>query len=63
MSYSKALLDAMEIVGQIPLPDDAGARLQALESQVTPKEQDMFGELWEAFLAAGGDESFLLHDD
>ncbi len=53
-TYSTAFNEAKALLGQIPLPTDAEARLAALESQIRPEEADKFGDLWEAFYAAGG---------
>lgn len=52
--YSPAFQAAIELLRQDPLPPDAEARLVELESQIEPDEQAYFGDLWEAFLAAGG---------
>lgn len=52
--YSPAFQAAVELIGQEPLPADAEARLAELETQIEPAEQEYFGDLWEAFLAAGG---------
>jgi hypothetical protein len=53
---SKALDDAMTLLGEEPLPADAFERLTALEAQADPGEAEYFGDLWEAFYAAGGED-------
>lgn len=45
---------AFAILAQDPLPPDAQARLMELEKQVAPDALPYFGDVWEAFHAAGG---------
>lgn len=54
MQPSEQLLAAMALLQQEPLPADAAERLAALEELAGPGEADQFGDLWEAFYAAGG---------
>lgn len=49
---SPAFKEAQTLLGQDPLPADAEARLEALEKQIRPDEEEQFGDLWEAFIAA-----------
>ena len=49
---SPAFRKAVELLGEIPLPADAEARLEALEGQIEPEEVEAFGDLWEAFEVA-----------
>lgn len=49
---SVAFREAMILLGQEPLPDDAEARLEDLETKIRPDEFERFGDLWEAFTAA-----------
>lgn len=51
---SKQLDQALALLGQIPLPADAYAQLDALDRAAPADETDKFGDLWEAFYAAGG---------
>ena len=51
---------ALAILGEDPLPADAGARLQALEAQASADELDYFEEIWEGFIVAGGQEADLI---
>lgn len=53
---SPALKQAIELLGQQPLPADAEARLEELEGQMGQGEEEMFGDLWEALLVAQGPE-------
>lgn len=54
MQPSDQLLAAMALLDQQPLPADAAERLARLEALAGPGEADEFGDLWEAFYAAGG---------
>lgn len=56
MRISEAFRATFELLGEKPLPKDAYERLCILERQIDPSEADRFGDLWEAFLAAGGRE-------
>lgn len=49
-----ALDKALELLGSEPLPADAYQRLAAIEAEATAQERERFGDLWEAFYAAGG---------
>ena len=51
---SDQLDQAMDLLGQDPLPADAFARLDALDRAAPADEAEQFGDLWEAFYAAGG---------
>lgn len=53
---SKQLDQALALIGQDPLPADAYAQLEALDNAAPESEQGMFGDLWEAFYAAGGQD-------
>lgn len=55
MNFPTPNLDqAFALIGQLPLPADAFARLMALDTAATPEEAEYFGDMWEAFYAAGG---------
>lgn len=54
MQPSDQLLAAMALLDQQPLPPDAAQRLAQLEELAGPGEAEAFGDLWEAFYAAGG---------
>lgn len=54
---SVAFREAMRLLGQDPLPDDAESRLEQLELQIRTDEAERFGDLWEAFLAAAPAET------
>lgn len=56
MQLSDAFQAALAILAQDPLPSDAGQQLAALEAEIEPEEADMFGALWEAYYAAGGQD-------
>lgn len=49
---SEAFREAMTLLGQEPLPENAESRLQELETKIRPDEAERFGDLWEAFAAA-----------
>ena len=51
-NYSPAFEEAMRLLGQDPLPEDAESRLEKLEKEIRPDEWERFGDLWEAFRAA-----------
>ncbi len=51
---SPAFREALAILAQETLPADAEARLAALERKIREDEAERFGDLWEAFYAAGG---------
>ena len=53
-AYSPQLLAAMNLLGQQPLPANAEAILASLESLAPPAESERWGDIWEAFTAAGG---------
>jgi len=55
MEPSPAFEAAMAVLGQDPLPADAAKQLAALEGEVRPDERERFGDLWEAYYAAGGE--------
>jgi len=44
---------AQDVLAQHPLPADARARLDALEAQAP--DDPRWGDLWEAYMAAGGE--------
>ncbi len=46
----------MVLLGTDPLPADAYQQLVAIEAEATELERERFGDLWEAFIAAGGVE-------
>lgn len=49
-----AIDKAMEMLRKDPLPDDAYDQMVTLEAEATEQEAEAFGDLWEAFYAAGG---------
>lgn len=51
-TMSPAFQQAVQLLGEQPLPADAEERLAALEAQIEPQEEEAFGDLWEAFLVA-----------
>lgn len=53
---STQLDQALDLLKQQPLPADAYARLDALDKAAPADEHDKFGDLWEAFYAAGGQD-------
>ena len=55
MQFSDPLKAAQALLGQQPLPADAAEQLEALGQQILPEEVQMFGDLWSAYYAAGGD--------
>ncbi|OOZ41655.1 hypothetical protein BOW53_02965 [Solemya pervernicosa gill symbiont] len=54
MNISPQLQEALQILGQEPLPGDTAARLEALETAAPQEEADRWGDTWEGFIAAGG---------
>ena len=56
MQKSEHLAAAMALLDQQPLPGDAFEQLARLEAAAGPTEQEQFGDLWEAFYAAGGSD-------
>lgn len=54
MQPSEHLTAAMALLDQRPLPENAAQQLEQLERMAGPAEADEFGDLWEAFYAAGG---------
>ena len=53
---SESLKQAMALLGMDPLPADTYQRLAALEQAAPAEELDFFGDLWEAYYAAGGED-------
>ncbi|MGE0388453.1 MAG: hypothetical protein AB7Q97_27325 [Gammaproteobacteria bacterium] len=51
---SPAFDAAQALLRQAPLPADAEDQLAHLERQVRDDEREYFGDLWEAFIVAGG---------
>jgi len=49
---SPAFREAWNILGMEPIPENASKRLEELEKQIRPDEQDRFGDLWEALMAS-----------
>lgn len=55
MNFPAPNLDrAFALLAQLPLPADAFARLLALDAAASADEGEYFGDMWEAFYAAGG---------
>lgn len=54
MPLSRAMEEAMQLLGQDPLPDDAEQRLEELEKQVPEEERELFADIWEGFVVASG---------
>jgi len=46
--------EAFAILREEPLPADSQARLMELERRLSGKDLDYFGDVWEAWHAAGG---------
>lgn len=57
MQPSEAFQQALNLLDQEPLPADTESRLADLERRIRPDEAELFGDLWEAFYAAGGQEA------
>lgn len=51
---SPELQEAMELLGQDPLPPNAGERLAELEERAPRSERRLFADLWEALTVASG---------
>lgn len=51
---SEQLDGATALLAQDPLPADAFEQLDALDRAAPADETEQFGDLWEAFYAAGG---------
>lgn len=50
--YSPAFQEAMAILRREPLTATDLARLETLEADIRPDEQDKYGDLYEAYFAA-----------
>lgn len=45
-AYSPAFQEALEVIRQDPLPENAEQRLEELEKQVTKEEKVKFQDIW-----------------
>lgn len=46
---------ALKLVNTQPWPEDIAEQLEALETQATGEEKELFGDVWESYIVLGGE--------
>ena len=59
MEMSDAFRQAKDLLANDPIKPGTARKLYELEKQVRPDELKRFGDLWEGYMAASGEQGFL----